>query len=123
MSKIIAFFMAIIYAIQMFFMGLFPSDDALDIIQPENTVPYYVNGESENGLLRFGVVGDGNLFAPGEEINVIIECRDENLDGDKAKVTVESEQADMDRQGFIVFDTDNPYSTFTFTSKQTAFTP
>ncbi|MBQ7962378.1 MAG: hypothetical protein IJ289_07225 [Clostridia bacterium] len=117
MSKIISFFMAIIYAIQMFFMGLFPSDDALDIIQPENTVPYYVNGESENGLLRFGVVGDDNLFAPGEEINVIIECRDENLGGDKAKVTVESEQADMDRQGFIVFDTDNPYSTFTFTSE------
>lgn len=117
MSKIISFFMAIIYAIQMFFMGLFPSDNSLDIIQPENTVPYYVNGESENGLLSFGVVGDGNLFAPDEEINVIIECRDKNLDGDRAKISVESEQADMDKQGFIVFDTDNPYSTFSFSSE------
>lgn len=116
MTQFIAFFMAIIFAIDMFFVGLFPSD-AIVFTQTNETVSFYVDGESENGLLRYGVVGDGNLFEPGEDINVIIECRDKNLDGERAKVSLKSEQASVRKRGYIVFDSDNPYSTFSFSSE------
>lgn len=116
MAQIISFFMAIFFAIEMFFMGLFPSKDSIDISRPDTAPSFYVNGESENGLLRFGVVGEDNLFQPDENIDVIIECRDKALDGNKAKISVKSDQADINRRGFIEFDTDNPYSTFSFSS-------
>ena len=87
MTQFISFFMAIFFAIDMFFIGLFPSD-AIVLTQTDETASFYVDGESENGLLRYGVVGDGNLFEPGEDINVIIDCRDKNLDGERAKVSL-----------------------------------
>lgn len=116
MAKIISFFMAIFFAIDMFFMGLFSPNDAIVITQTDETASFYVDGESENGLLCFGVVGDGNLFEPGEDINVVIECRDVKLNGERAKVSLKSEQADINKRGYIVFDSDNPYNTFSFSS-------
>ena len=119
MTQLISFFMAIIFAIEMFFMGLFPSD-SISFTQTDNSDSFYVNGESENGLLRYGVAGDINLFEPGEEITVVIECRDNNLEGEQAKISLKSEQADINKRGYIVFDADNPYSMFSFSSEKPA---
>lgn len=117
MTQFISFFMAIFFAIDMFFIGLFPSNNAIVITQTDEPDSFYVDGESENGLLRFGVEGDGNLFEPGEDINVIIECRDESLDGKRAKVSLKSEQAHINKRGYFVFDSDNPCNTFSFSSE------
>lgn len=116
MTQIISFFMSIFFVIEMFFIGLFPSN-AIVITQTDETDSFYVDGESENGLLRFGVEDEGNLFEPGEDINVVIECRDESLDGERAKVSVKSEQADFNKRGYVVFDSALPFNTFTFTSE------
>jgi hypothetical protein len=97
----------------MFFVGLFP-DKSLNIIQTDTETVYYINGESES--LRFGVVGSGNLFEHDEEIKVVIECLDDSLDGTKAKITVRSEQTGFDKRGYITFDYNLPYNTFTFAS-------
>ena len=71
----------------MFFIGLF-SEKQIVITQTDTKAEYYINGESDN--LRFGVIGNGNLFEPDEEIRVVIECLDESLDGTKTKISVRS---------------------------------
>lgn len=113
MTQIISFIMSVLFAIDMFFIGLFP-DKQLVITQTDTATEYYINGGSEN--LRFGVEGEGNLFEPGDEIMVVIECLDESLDGTRAKISVTSEQAGFDKRGYIAFDSAVPYNTFTFSS-------
>ena len=88
MTQIISFLLSVVFAFDMFFVGLFP-EKQLIITQTETETEYYVNGENDN--LRFGVIGNSNLFEPDEEIRVIIECLDESLDGTKAKISIRSE--------------------------------
>lgn len=114
MTQIISFFMSVLFFIDMFFVGLFPSKE-LVITKTDEQVDFYVDGESENGLLRFGVKGEGNLFEPGEDINIIVECRDESLNGKRAKISIKSEQADFGKRGYTVFSSELPFNTFTFT--------
>ena len=59
MTRIISFLLSVVFAVDMFFVGLFP-EKQLVITQTETETEYYINGG--NGRLRFGVMGDGNLF-------------------------------------------------------------
>lgn len=111
--KIISFFLSVIFWVDMFFVGLFPEKQIV-IIQTDTETQYYINGESES--LRFGVVGDGNLFKPEEEIKVVIECLDESLDGTRGKISVRSEQTGFNKRGYVTFDSSLPYNIFTFSS-------
>lgn len=113
MTQIISFLLSVIFALDMFFVGLLP-EKQLVISQAETKAEYYVNGESDK--LRFGVVGNGNLFEPDEEIRVVIECLDESLDGTKAKISVRSEQTGFDKRGYVTLDSSLPCSTFAFSS-------
>lgn len=113
MIHIISFFLSVIFSIDMLFIGLFP-DKQLVITQSETETEYYINGESES--LRFGVAGDRNLFEPGEEIKVVVQCLDKSLNETKAKISVTSEQSDFNKRGYLTFNSDLPYNTFTFSS-------
>ena len=113
MTQIISFLLSVIFAIDMFLVGLF-SEKQLDITQTNTETEYYTDGESNN--LRFGVIGEGNLFEPDEEIRVVIECLDDSLDGTKAKISVRSEQTGFDKRGYVTLDSALPYNTFTFSS-------
>ena len=113
MVRIVSFILSIFFTIDMFFVGLFP-EKQLVITQTDTETEYYINGESES--LRFGVVGNGNLFEPDEEIKVVVECLDESLDGTRMKISVTSEQTGFDKRGYTVLNSDLPYNTFTFSS-------
>ncbi len=109
MIRIISFFLSVIFSIDMFFVGWFP-EKQLVIAQSDTETEYYINGESES--VRFGVVGDGNLFEPDDEIEVVIECLADSLNGTKAKISVESEQANFNKRGYFTFNPDLPYNDF-----------
>lgn len=113
MTQIISFLLSAVFAVGAFFIGLFPEKE-LVITMADTETEYYINGESES--LRFGVMGDGNLFEPKAEIKVVIECLSEELDGKRARISVKSEQPGFDKRGYVVFDCDLPYNTFTFSS-------
>lgn len=113
MTRIISFVMSVLFAFDMFFVGLMPQK-TIEITQSDETIGYYINGESENGLLSFGVEGESNLFEPDEEVKIVVECRDEKLNGIRAGISVKSEQADFNKRGYICFDSSLPYNTFTF---------
>ena len=102
MTQVISFLMSVLFTVGMFFIGLFP-EKGLIVTQTAEGNEYYINGESES--LRFGVVGDGNLFEPNDEIKVVFECLNESLDGKRAKISVRSEQNGFYKPGFVfVFD-------------------
>lgn len=113
MTQIISFLLSVVFALDMFFVGLLP-EKKLVITQTDTATEYYINGESES--LRFGVEGKGNLFEPDEEIKVVIECLDESLDGTRAKVSATSEQTGFDKRGYVTLNSAMPYTTFTFSS-------
>lgn len=113
MTQIISFLLSVVFAIDMFFVGLFP-EKQLVITQTDTNAEYYINGETDN--LRFGVVGNSNLFEPDEEIKVVIEYLDESLDGTKAKISVRSEQTGFDKRGYVTLNSSLPYNTFAFSS-------
>ena len=113
MTQIISFLLSVVFAIDMFFVGLFP-EKQLVITQAKTEIEYYINGEGDT--LRFGVVGDGNLFEPDDEIRVVVECLDESLNGTRAKISVRSEQTCFDKRGYVTLDYDLPYNSFTFSS-------
>lgn len=113
MTQIISFLLSVVFAIDMFFIGLFP-EKQLAITQTDTETEYYINGESKN--LRFGVMGDGNLFEPDDEIKAVIECLDDSLDGTRAKISVRSEQTGFNKRGYVTLDSSLPYNTFTFSS-------
>lgn len=115
MTRIISLILSVFFAVDMLFIGLVPSK-RLDIINSNETTEYYINGKSEDGSLCFGVESDSNLFEPNENIKVIIECHDESLDGKRAKITVKNENVDFKKHGYVQFDSDYPYSSFTFSS-------
>lgn len=114
--KIISFFLAMIFAVDSFFVSAAPNKK-ITFTESDGIVGYYIDGESENGLLRFGVIGDGNLFEPGEKITVVIECRDPSVYGTRAKITAKSEQADFYKKGYVEFKSEYPYYTFDFASE------
>ncbi len=113
MVQIISFIMSILFAADMFLVGLFP-EKQITVTQTDDVTEYYVNGEDEN--LRFGVIAEGNLFEPDEEISVVAECLNDTLDGKTAKVSVTSEQADFKKRGYFTFDSEKPYNIFSFSS-------
>ncbi len=113
MAQIVSFFLSVVFMFDLFFVGLFP-EKQLIITQTDAESEYYINGESEN--LRFGVIGDGNLFEPDDEIKVVIECLDESLDGTRTKISVRSEQTGFKKRGYVVLNSDLPYNSFTFSS-------
>ena len=115
MTQIISFLLSVVFAIDMFFIGLFP-EKQLAITQTDTETEYYINGESKN--LRFGVMGDGNLFEPDDEIKAVIECLDDSLDGTRAKISVRSEQTGFNKRGYVTLDSSLPYNTFTFSSEK-----
>lgn len=117
MSRVLAFFVSVWFLIDMFFVGIIP-DKKIEITGSADSVEYYVDGESENGLLKYGVIGLSNLFEPGEEVKIVIECRDEKLFGERMQVSVSSEQADFNKRGYVVFDSTLPYNTFSFSSEK-----
>ncbi len=113
MARIISFIMSAVFALDMFFVGLFP-EKQLVITRTDTETEYYINGES--GSLRFGVEGEGNLFEPCEEIGVVIECLDDSLDGERVKISVKSKQTGFSKRGYVTFDSAVPYNTFAFSS-------
>lgn len=113
MVRIVSFILSIVFAFDTFFVGLSPRKQLI-VTQSDTETEYYINGESES--LRFGVVGKDNLFEPDDEINVVVECLDDSLDGTRAKISVKSEQADFNKRGYVTFDYDLPYNTFAFSS-------
>ena len=115
MTQIISFLLSVAFTLDMFFIGLFP-EQQLVIVQTDTETKYYINGESEK--LRFGVIGEGNLFEPDDEIEVVIECLDEDLDGTRAKISVVSEQVSFKKRGYVKFNSDVQYNTFTFSSNK-----
>ncbi|MBR3768348.1 MAG: hypothetical protein IKL10_08965 [Clostridia bacterium] len=115
MAKIISFLLSVIFTLDMFFIGLFP-EKQLVIIGTDTETEYYINGESEK--LRFGVIGEGNLFEPNDEIKVVVECLDEALDGTKAKISVTSEGTGFNKRGYVKLNFDVPYNTFAFSSEK-----
>ena len=115
MTKIISFFLSVVFAVGMFFFGLSP-EKGLFITQTDIQTDYYVNGECDS--LRFGVIGEGNLFAPDDEIKVVIECLDKSLDGTRARISVRSDQTGFNKRDYVCFDSDLPYNTFSFSSAE-----
>ncbi len=113
MKQIISFLLSVVFAIDMFFVGLL-CEKQLVITQAHTATEYCINGE--NGSLRFGVVGDGNLFEPDDEIKVVVECLDEAVDGTRAKISVKSEQTGFKKRGYVSLDSDAPYNIFAFSS-------
>lgn len=115
--KKLSFLLSIVFALDSFFIGVFPNKRIV-ITESDNCRDYYIDGESENGLLRFGVAGEGNLFEPDEKITAIIECRDSSLYGTRAKISVNSEQAEFNKKGYVIFNSEHPFYTFDFSSEK-----
>lgn len=113
MTQIIAFIMSVFFSVDMFFLGLIPEKNLI-ITQSSDKIQYYIDGADEK--ICFGVEGDGNLFAPDEEIRVVIECKDESLHSTIARVSVKSEQTGFNKHGYFTFNSDLPYNSFTFSS-------
>lgn len=56
----------------------------------------YINGQSADGLVTVGVKGGtGNLFEPNSPVEIVVWCKSEKLNGQMAKITVDSSQADF----------------------------
>ena len=113
--KIILIIIAVLSVIGIVF-GIILHNNKIDASNVDKNVEYYINGESE--FLRFGVEGDDNLFEPNEKINVVLECRDESLNGSKAIVSITSEQTGFNKWGYVTFDYNSPYSILSFTSQE-----
>ncbi len=96
--------------------GIILHNNKINASKSSNNIEYYINGENE--LLRFGVEGEGNLFKPNEKINVVLECLDESLSGNKAIVSVTSEQTGFNKWSYITFDYASPYNVLSFSSKE-----
>ena len=113
--KIILIIIAVLFVVSIVF-GIILHNNKINVSNIEETVEYYINGESE--FLRFGVEGDDNLFEPNEKINVVLECLDESLNGSKAIVSITSEQTGFNKWGYVTFDYNSPYSILSFTSQE-----
>ena len=113
--KIVFLLSAVLFSLCVVF-GIALQNSRISVFNTEKTVDYYINGENE--FLRFGAQGNDNLFAPDEKINVVLECRDEALNGTKAIVLVESEQAGFRKWGIVTLDSNAPFSILSFSSQK-----
>ncbi len=113
--KIILIIIAVFLVVGAAF-GIILHNNKINASNVNETVEYYINGENE--FLRFGVEGDDNLFEPNEKINVVLECRDESLNGSKAIVSIASSQTGFRKWGVITFDNNSPYSILSFDSQK-----
>lgn len=115
LSKIILIIIAVLFVVGIV-LGIVLHNNKISVLNIEENVEYYINGESE--FLRFGVEGDGNLFEPNEKINVVLECLDEGLSGAKAIVLITSEQTGFNKWGYVSFDYNSPYNILSFASQE-----
>ena len=113
--KIILIIVAVLLVIGIVF-GIILHNNKINASNIEETDEYYINGESE--FLRFGVEGDDNLFEPNEKINVVLECLDDSLSGNKAIVSIKSEQTGFNKWGYVTFDYNSPCSVLSFASEK-----
>lgn len=113
--RLISILLSIIFAIDMAFVSIVPGKE-LAVEQTAEEVEYYIDGESGSGSLRFGVVGEGNLFEPGETVKAVIECRSSGLDGIRAKISLKCRQTGLSKRGYVKLSSQKPYNTFEFTS-------
>lgn len=58
---------------------------------------YYLNGKSDDGLVLYGVAGSGNLFEPGKDIKVVIDCQNKSFHGKKAEINVASRRIEYNK--------------------------
>lgn len=114
-NKIISFFLTVIFAVNSFFCG-FITCKRIDIVKCDEPIDYYVDGESENGLIRYGVVNETNLFEPNEEIKVVFECEDSSVYGTRVKAELSSEQAKLRKRGYFKADSEKGQYMFSFSS-------
>lgn len=115
LSKIILIIIAVLFVVGIV-LGIVLHNNKISVLNIEENVEYYINGESE--FLRFGVEGDGNLFEPNGKINVVLECLDEGLSGAKAIVLITSEQTGFNKWGYVSFDYNSPYNILSFASQE-----
>lgn len=114
-SKIFFSIIAVLLVISIVF-GTILYKNKMDALKVSENTEYYIDGNGE--ALRYGVVGNDNLFEPNEQINIVIECRDENLSGTKAIVSIKSEQTGFNKWARITFDHNAPYNILTFSSQE-----
>ena len=113
--KIILIIIAVLLVIGIVF-GIILHNNKIDASNVKENVEFYINGGNE--LLRFGVEGEDNLYEPNERINVVIECRDESVNGSKAIVSITSEQTGFNKWSYVTFDYNSPFSILSFTSQE-----
>lgn len=115
--RVISFIISVMFAFDMLLIGFAP-DKRLDVVQTSEEISYYVNGGSGGEELSFGVVGDGNLFAPGETVRAVFECHAAGLDGKRVKISVEGRQTGMQKREYVRLDSERPYNIFEFSSER-----
>ncbi|HCT17507.1 MAG TPA: hypothetical protein DIW36_09115 [Ruminococcaceae bacterium] len=114
-NKIVSFFLTVLFAVNSFFCG-FITCKRIDIVKCDEPIDYYVDGESENGLIKCGVINETNLFEPNEEIRVVFECEDPYVYGTRVKAELSSEQAKLQKRGYFKADSEKGQYTFSFSS-------
>ncbi len=114
-NRIISLFLTLSFAVGSFFCTVFPSN-TLKVSAVEDTVRYLVDGQSEDGLISYGVVGNINLFEPDEEITVIIDCGMKSLFSTRAGVSVVCDKNDFKKVGYFRFGSDSAQYSFSFSS-------
>ena len=117
LNKILSFFLTIIFAVDSFWCCCILRD-YIKIEKAEESVPFYVDGMSENGLFSYGVKNNKNLFEPGEKVTVVIECADPSFYGKRAKVSLNSEQAGISKRGYFLFEKEKAQYSFSFTGEK-----
>lgn len=117
LNKIISFFLTVIFAVNAFFCGVL-NIGTINIEKLDEQVDFYLDGKSENGLIKYGIIGDTNLFEPDAEIRVVVECADPSLYGTRIKTEIQSEQARIRKQGYFKADKEKSQYSFTFSSSR-----
>lgn len=116
MQAIISFILTIFFALEGLFLQAVP-DKNIRIEKTDSFADFYENGRSEDGLFRFGVVGTGNLFEPGSDINVVIENRSEAFFSTTAEIHIKSEQTGFSKKAILKFGRESAQYTFGFSSE------
>ena len=117
LNRIFSFLLTVIFAVDAFFCGVV-NIGSIKLEKLDESVEFYVDGESENGLIKYGIVGDTNLFEPNERIRVVIECDDPSVYGTRIKAELESEQAGIRKHGYFKADAEKAQYSFDFSSEK-----
>lgn len=114
-NRVISFFLTVFFAVDSFFCG-YITCNTIKAVKCDEPIGYYVDGLSENGLIKYGVVGETNLFEPNEEIKVIFECEDPSVYGTRIKAEIKSEQTGIHKRGYFKPGSEKGQYTFSFSS-------